>query len=710
MAINYLKILTLIVLSTFSTIISAQETESAPTKTLKLLFVGDIMGHGPQIKSAYDDATKTYNYSPCFQYVKPIIEQADLAIGNLEVTLPGKKPYTGYPMFRSPDALATAVKEAGFDVIVTANNHSNDGGLKGVTHTIDVLRNLKIHQTGTFKNDAEKAVYYPLMVYKNGFKLAFLNYTYDTNGVPTPKPAMVNWIEEAQIKKDIGAAKALRPDAIIVMMHWGLEYKINESPVQQDLTKKIFNWGADLVIGAHPHVVQPIKETKNAAGKKEVVAYSLGNFISNQQYKNTDGGLIFEIELQKEANKRGVTLGDSKYLPVWRYVAKKDGKATFHTLPISAVEGEDNPLSLSASNLQKMKDFATRTRKHLAKFSGKERKISWKELMSNKSPKTLGFTEQPKMRKGFLPVSYAVGNKMGNNSEIQAKGVEAKAISYYLPMPVKRTDFIVPPKDTLIKGKFEVMFEHQSKEGQTKEGQTKKAKTADKNENTAKSGERAVPKEYTFQRQKGKRTAPKKAVQQPDLMPPSKPNFTKRQPPKKPKTQQSQPQPQPSPSTSVGKYTIQFQASRNLYPKSSLPFPNVQIEETKTGWYRYYTGAAQNLDEAKLLLQQVKTAGFPDAFITKKKYIPNIEAEKENQEKGETKMYKVQFQSAQNYYNIDPKLFTDVIVVEDDRGWFRYYTGTAYSIADASTLLRAVQAKGFKDAFIVTFENGKPKN
>lgn len=693
MTINYLKTLVLVVLSTFSTIIFAQEAESSPTKTLKLLFVGDIMGHGPQIKSAYDATTQTYNYSPCFQYVKPIIEEADLAIANLEVTLPGNKPYTGYPMFRSPDALASAVKEAGFDVVVTANNHSNDGGLKGLTHTIDVLRDLKIHQTGTFKNEAEKAVYYPLMVYKNGFKLAFLNYTYDTNGVPTPKPAMVNWIEEEQIKKDIGAAKTLRPDAIIVVMHWGLEYQVNESPVQQDLTKKIFGWGADLVVGAHPHVVQPIKETTNAAGKKEVIAYSLGNFISNQQYKNTDGGLIFEIELQKETNKRGVTIGDYNYLPVWRYVAKKDGKTTFHALPISAVEGEDNPLSLSDSNLKKMKDFAATTRKHLAKFSGKERKISWKELMTNASPKSLGYTEEPQMRRGFLPVSYAIGNKMGN-SEIQTKGVEAKAVSYYLPMPVKRSDFIVPPKDTLINGKFEVMFEHKSK----KKVEKKRTNTANKNENTAKSGERVVPKEYTFQRQEGKKGATKKATQQPELMPPGKPNFNKEE-------QKEQPEP-----SSIGKYTIQFQASRNLYPKSSLPFLNVDVEETKTGWYRYYTGSAQDLDEAKLLLQQVKAAGFPDAFITKKKYIPNIEEENENQEKGDSKLYKIQFQSAQNYYNIDPKLFTDVVVIEDDRGWFRYYTGTAYSISDVSELLKIVQAKGFKDAFIVTFENGKPKS
>ncbi|MCB0574727.1 MAG: CapA family protein, partial [Saprospiraceae bacterium] len=123
----------------------------AQTDTLRLLFAGDIMGHTPQIKSAEKTPNKQYDYTACFRYVRPIIESADLAIGNLELTLPGKPPYTGYPMFRSPDALAEALKEAGFDILVTANNHSNDSRGAGVISTINTVRGLGFQQTGTFK-------------------------------------------------------------------------------------------------------------------------------------------------------------------------------------------------------------------------------------------------------------------------------------------------------------------------------------------------------------------------------------------------------------------------------------------------------------------------------------------------------------------------------------------------------------------------------
>ena len=133
--------------------------------TKLVTYLGDVIINGnPDVKKI--DVSK--------KFVKPIIEQADLAIGNLEVTLPGKGRYTGYPMFRSPDALATAIKDAGFDVVVTSNNHSNDGGYNGIEHTIDVLQDLNLHQTGTFTTQSEKDVFYPLVVYKNGFKLVFL--------------------------------------------------------------------------------------------------------------------------------------------------------------------------------------------------------------------------------------------------------------------------------------------------------------------------------------------------------------------------------------------------------------------------------------------------------------------------------------------------------------------------------------------------------
>ena len=174
---------------------------------LKLTFVGDIMGHGNQIRSAAGSPAKLkstdmsdFDYSTCFRYVKPIFEQADIMVGNLEMTLSNRGKYSGYPMFRTPDAFASYLKDAGFDILTTCNNHSNDGFLYGIEHTIEVLDSLGIEHTGTFKNQNEKDSLYPLIVEKKidgtSFRLAFINYTYGTNGIPTPKPAVVNLIDK----------------------------------------------------------------------------------------------------------------------------------------------------------------------------------------------------------------------------------------------------------------------------------------------------------------------------------------------------------------------------------------------------------------------------------------------------------------------------------------------------------------------------------
>ena len=327
--------------------LSAQHTSTDSLHRLQLFFAGDIMGHGPQIKSAQLVKNESYDYTPCFRYVGPIIKQADLAIGNLEVTLPGKPPYRGYPLFRSPDALASALRLAGFDFLATSNNHSNDGGKNGVIHTIDALRQQHFYQTGTFKNSEERDIFYPLIVYKNQFKLAFLNYTYDTNKIPTRPPTMVNEIDTALIRKDMQEAVKLQPDLIIVLMHWGLEYQLKESKKQRRLANWLFRQGADLIIGSHPHVVQPIKEQEVSIGeerKKVLVSYSLGNFISNQQKPNTDGGLALEVELLKHKRTGETTIGKYEYLPIWRYVhSDKKGKKTFFALPVSAFEEKLSP-------------------------------------------------------------------------------------------------------------------------------------------------------------------------------------------------------------------------------------------------------------------------------------------------------------------------------------------------------------------------------
>ena len=366
---------------------------------LKMIFVGDIMGHGPQIESAAIEANKLYDYSPCFQYIAPLLAQSDLAIGNLELTLPGKPPYTGYPTFKSPDELPLALRAAGFDLLVTANNHSNDGGLIGVQNTIKTIEKNGFYQTGTFIDSAHRAALYPLIVYKGNFKLAFLNYTYGTNGIPTPKPAVVNLIDEKAIKADIEAAKAHKPDAIITVVHWGDEYQLVENEKQRALAQKMLTWGSTMVIGAHPHVVQPIKnyplQEPNGSTRNGLVVYSMGNFISAQTKTYTDIGLMVEIELEKNTQQTAANgqpsatsqpqtaISKVEYIPVYRYIYRgANGKSVYTTVPVAAFEnGEMQAIQpMPEATRAAMKGSANVIRKNLSQHGAVERKVSAKEI------------------------------------------------------------------------------------------------------------------------------------------------------------------------------------------------------------------------------------------------------------------------------------------------------------------------------------------
>lgn len=373
---KWIKLLSLILLAFVSSLGAEDE------KSLKLLFVGDLMGHIQQIQSAEVEENTTYNYAPCLQYVRPIIEKADLAIANLEVTLPGEPPYTGFPRFRSPDAWAFAIKDAGFDLLTTANNHCCDSGPEGLVQTLQILDDLEFLHTGTFRNPEERNATYPLIVHVNGFKLAFLSYTYGTNRIKPVPPNVVNLIDEELIEQDMQTARELKPDAIIVMMHWGREYRIVENNFQRKLAKKLFDWGALLVIGAHPHILQPIKE-EIVDSKKRVVAYSLGNFISGQTKPNTDSSIIFEVELKKLPDSGDTVIDSHHYIPTWRYIQKKKGeKDTYMTIPASPFEKKPPKfLGMSKTDRKDFKRAAKWTRQHLSQYDSKERKISLAEIL-----------------------------------------------------------------------------------------------------------------------------------------------------------------------------------------------------------------------------------------------------------------------------------------------------------------------------------------
>jgi poly-gamma-glutamate capsule biosynthesis protein CapA/YwtB (metallophosphatase superfamily) len=335
------------------------------TTRLSLLFAGDIMGHDSQIASAYNPKKKTYDYASCFQFVKPYVDSADLALANLEVTLAGP-PYKGYPQFSSPDQLALTLKDIGFDVLVTANNHCVDRGRKGLERTITMLDSFKIAHTGTFKDSGSRVNETPLMVEKNGFRLAILNYTYGTNGLPVTKPNIVNHLDTAVMRQDLLKAKEANPDVIIVFTHWGSEYQSLPSKGQKDLTELCFRNGAQLVIGAHPHVVQPMEWRKD---KNQFVAYSLGNYVSGQRKRYTDGGAMAYLELKKikyQADSAEVSIDSAGYYLAWVY-RTVDANKDYYLMPID--EQSDLSFIKDAESKAALKVFVEDSRLLFRKFN-----------------------------------------------------------------------------------------------------------------------------------------------------------------------------------------------------------------------------------------------------------------------------------------------------------------------------------------------------
>lgn len=305
--------------------------EMAATKRITLLFAGDFMQHQRQIDAAVTD--NGYNYDDCFSQIKEEVSKADVAIGNLEVTL-GGEPYGGYPGFSAPDEYMYAIQNAGFDVMTTANNHCLDKGRKGLERTIHILDSLKVPHLGTYLDIDDRENRYPLFIEKNGFSIALLNYTYATNGLKTKKPNVVNYIGKNLILRDIVKARAKNPDVIIACMHWGTEYQSTPDKNQVELADWLFAQGVDHVIGSHPHVVQPMEIRYDPVKKQQhILVYSLGNYISDMSALKTDGGVMFKMELSK---KDTVKVENCGYSLVWTYRPKFSGEKNYKIIPAAS--------------------------------------------------------------------------------------------------------------------------------------------------------------------------------------------------------------------------------------------------------------------------------------------------------------------------------------------------------------------------------------
>jgi poly-gamma-glutamate synthesis protein (capsule biosynthesis protein) len=340
------------ILSILSLSITGQE------QTLKLVFTGDIMGHDTQIASALATGEEGYDYKPCFSLIEPYLHSADLVIGNLEVTFAGP-PYKGYPQFSSPDQLADALKWAGFDILVTANNHALDRGQAGLERTLDELDNRGLLYAGTFTDPESRYLRYPLVCEKNGIRIALLNYTYGTNGLKVPPPAIVNRIDKEQIRQDLQKAEQAEPDFVIATMHWGNEYQGRENAQQRELASYLFEHGADVIIGSHPHVIQPIR----GDGKGNLVVYSMGNLISNQRDRYRDGGIAFELILSKMGQHTEVA--NHGYLPLWVWKPQTEKGTHFTLVPANLEPEVIDSLEMSMEDKGKMTQFLLDTRVNL---------------------------------------------------------------------------------------------------------------------------------------------------------------------------------------------------------------------------------------------------------------------------------------------------------------------------------------------------------
>ena len=298
-----------------------KKKEDLEVSKVKMIAVGDIMFHMPQIRASYLGDGK-YDFNDSFKHVKKNISDADIAVGNFETAVSGgDKKFSGFPQFNSPKESLLALENTGFDVISTANNHCLDQGKNGIINTLKTADEYGLKTTGTY---AEPQTEY-LTQERNGVKLGFLSYAYGLNGLNSllsekELSYMINLIDEEKIKNDIEKLKA-DVDVVVVSIHWGEEYQRTPNNAQIDLGHKMVDWGANIVLGSHPHVMQKSEIIKKD-GKDNFIVYSMGNFFSNQRQstmKNAfaEDGLMIEFDIEKIIKDDETTIKKTEVLPAW---------------------------------------------------------------------------------------------------------------------------------------------------------------------------------------------------------------------------------------------------------------------------------------------------------------------------------------------------------------------------------------------------------
>ena len=319
---------------------SAENAETTNDSTsFTIAAIGDVMCHNSQYLDAYNKSTDDYDFSYVFSDIINYTKIPNLTIGNLETTFAGKDVgYSNYPTFNTPDNLATSLRDIGVDVLSTAGNHSLDKGFSGLSRTIDVLDKNLIYNVGTNKTQEDQDTI--LYQYVKGVKIAILSYTYGTNGIkiPSDKPYCVNLIDKDLIKSHIEKAKSEDADLIICCMHWGVEYQETPNKEQKDLADFLFQNGVDVVLGNHPHTIQPMEKRtvtlEDGTTKDGFIIYALGNFIGDQRDVDTRSSIILELSLTKHEDSH-ISIDDVSYTPIYMY---KNNSASSHKFKVLDIE------------------------------------------------------------------------------------------------------------------------------------------------------------------------------------------------------------------------------------------------------------------------------------------------------------------------------------------------------------------------------------
>lgn len=352
--------------------------------------MGDMLMHMPVVNTGYFSDTGSYNFDSIFRYIADYISAADYTAGNLETTLAGTNngySYSGYPQFNCPDGIIDGMKTAGFDMVLTANNHSYDTRTIGLTRTLQVIQERQLDYLGT-KADPEEANF--VVIERNGIRLGLACYTYEDN--PSPNAVSPNGLTMSaqdapllntfnyqeldtfytEVTESIGLMDEQGADAVVFFIHWGYEYQITEAAIQNQMAQALCDLGVDVIIGGHPHVVQPVElltSTKDET-HKTVCLYSMGNAVSNQRRQNmnlntghTEDGVLFSVTFSRYSDGT-VILESANCLPTWVNLRTNpdNGRREYNILPLDdQIEDWKTQFALTDSTLSSCQASYDRT-------------------------------------------------------------------------------------------------------------------------------------------------------------------------------------------------------------------------------------------------------------------------------------------------------------------------------------------------------------